>query len=191
MKCTKCKDLLDDYIRGWLDQQLTGEITDHLAICDSCAADYESHKSLLSVLESEPVLVIEKEELVDFVPGVWQKIEKQKRIPVTGWLFKLVPSLMVAAMLSFFILKPPVYNTPGVVENLDEDEIYSETGYNALLSMIFSDEESEVLDLIENELYANGYIFSDESYRQYFEGLDEEGYKLLENKLNELLDTAG
>jgi len=191
MKCAKCKDLLDDYIRGWLDQQLADEMADHLAVCSDCAAGYESHKSLLSVLGAEPELVIEKAELADFIPGIWEKIEKEDRIPVTGWLFKLVPALMIAVALSFFILKPPVGDTPDMVESLVEDEIYSEISYNALVDIMFSDIESEALELIENELYTNGYIFSDENYRQYFEGLDEEGFELLENKLNELLNTVG
>ena len=191
MKCTKCSDLLDDYIRGWLDQQLSGEMTDHLAVCSDCAAGYESYKSLFSVLGAEPELVIEKAELADFVPAVWQKIEKENRIPVTGWLFKLVPSLMIAGALSFFILKPPVGDIPDVVESLVEDEIYSEASYNMLVDIMFSDVEPEALELIENELYTDGYIFSDEGYKQYFEGLDEEGFELLENKLNELLNTVG
>ncbi len=191
MKCAKCRDLLDDYIRGWLDQQHAREMADHLAVCSDCAAGYESHKSLLSVLGAEPELVIEKAELADFVPGIWEKIEKENRIPLTGWLFKIVPALMIAGALSFFILKPPVDDIPDMVESLVEDEIYSEASYNTLVYIMFSDVEPEALELIENELYANGYIFSDEGYRQYFEELDEEAYKLLENKLNELLDTAG
>ncbi|MCD6161116.1 MAG: zf-HC2 domain-containing protein [candidate division Zixibacteria bacterium] len=190
MKCSKCRDLLDDYIRGWLDISRAKEIDNHLAVCRECAAEYESHKDLLSILESEPELVIESSELADFVPGIWQKIEKNRKIPLSGWLFKLVPSLATALLLSFFILKPPVDISINWGSYQEDTETYSDSDYFTLLGSLLSEKDVETLALFENELYFENQLYSN-NYLSYFELLSDEELELFENKLSKLFNDAG
>ena len=190
MRCSKCSDLLDDYIRGWLDISEVKEIDNHLSICSECAEEYKSHKDLLSILELEPELVIESNELTNFVPEIWQKIEKDKKIPLTEWLFRLIPTLAAALLLSLFILKPPSDIGFYWASYQDEEEVYSKSDYYTFLGSILSEKDIETLTFFENEMYFENQFYSD-NYSSYFDLLSDEELELFENKLSEMFNDAG
>ena len=89
-------------------------------------------------------------------------------------------------ILSLIILYPKVEITNQWSEEPTENEIYTENGYYALISMVFSDEEPEELNIIENELYSDDNIYFDGDYAQYLEGLSDEELDMVEKKLNKL-----
>ena len=191
MNCSKYRNFMDDYMRGLLDQSLCAQIEDHLTVCSSCNAEYESHKSLLAFLEKEPASTIEKDKLADFLPGVWEKIGKQSPRNIKNLIWKLAPTLVTAVILAFLILKPPVNVVPESGNNQYEESLYSESGYYNLISVIFEDEDLEMFDAIESELYSENYLYEDNYYWFNIEGLNDEEYNLLEEKLDELINAAG
>lgn len=191
MRCTQCQDLMDDYIRGFLDDNLNKKMANHMADCNDCTRELESLKSLILLLKREPEKAVFESKLADFLPGVWKKIEGQRKISLRNLIFKLVPALAVALILAFIIIKPSVDNIFYKAESLIEEDIYTEDNYFEFINVIFADEDPEVLDLIENELYTNSYVPSEDSYIKYLETLSDEDLKLFEEKLNKLLNTKG
>jgi hypothetical protein len=207
MKCTEFHDRLDDYIRGLLSPDMADQVSAHLDKCPACAEEYRSHKSLLTLLESEPEMRIDSNELADFLPGVWNKIENTRRKPSKGWLYKLVPALAAAALLAFIMLKPTI-ETPVQIADTGEQEItidtdyydelgykytdtdiYSESNYESLISLLFADYSSETLESIESELSYETSMFSDYGYS--LDNLSNETIELMDEKLNELYNHAG
>ena len=120
MRCVQCRDLIDDYIRGFLDDNLNKKMANHIADCNDCAREFESLKSLISLLEREPEMAVSESKLSDFLPGVWQKIEGQKKISLRNLIFKLVPAMAIALILAFIITKPSVDNVFHKAGNLVE-----------------------------------------------------------------------
>lgn len=191
MRCTQCQDLMDDYIRGSLTDSLNKKMADHIADCNYCTKEFESLKSLTSLLKQEPEMTVSEYELADFLPGVWQKIEGERKISLRNLIFKLVPALAVAMILAFIIIKPSVDITVYQAESLIEEEIYTESGYFAFINLIFANEDPVVLDLIESELYQGSYSLFRDNYDEYLENLSDEDLKHFEEELNILLITKG
>ena len=191
MNCSKYRNFMDDYMRGLLDQSLCAQIEDHLTVCSSCNVEYESHKSLLEFLEKEPASTIEKDELADFLPGVWEKIGKQSPRNFKNLIWKFAPTLVTAVILAFLILKPPVNVIPESGNNQYAESQYSESSYYSLISELLDDDDLEAFDAIESELYSENYLYDISYYWSDIEGLSDDEYNLLEEKLDELTNTAG
>lgn len=191
MRCARCRDLMDDYIRGFLDDSMNEEMAEHINKCSECTKEFESLKSLISLLKQEPEIAVSRGELDNFLPEVWQKIEGERRISLKGLIFKLVPALAVATVLAFIFIKPSVDVANYRAENLVEDDIYTENGYYTLIDLIFADEDPQVLNLIETELYQGSYSPIGDDYDEYLENLSDEDLKHFEEELNKLLITKG
>ncbi|OQX91839.1 MAG: hypothetical protein B6D58_06085 [candidate division Zixibacteria bacterium 4484_95] len=191
MRCSRCRDLMDDYIRGFLDDNLNEEMAGHIAKCNDCVKEFESLKGLISFLKQEPKTAVSRGELDDFLPGVWQKIESERRFSLQGLVFKLVPALIVATVLAFIFIKPSIDVANYRVESIVEKDIYTENSYYMLIDLIFADEDPELLNLIENELYQGFYSFFGNDYDEYIENLSDEDLERFEEKLNKLLITKG
>lgn len=206
MRCQEFKDYLDDYCRGKLDQQLAKEFELHFAGCKTCAAEYQEHASLLSLMAREPELEIDPAELADFLPGVWEKIEATNKLSLTGWLKRLVPAAAAAALLIMAIFQPAINTVSLNIADLDNsdigyslltsdyyyvdtDTIYTNDYYFDLLSSLFTDDDSETLDLAEEQLSSDVGLFSENTFD--LSTLSDESLENLDRKLSELLNTAG
>jgi hypothetical protein len=191
MNCSKCHENLDDYIRGFLDDTRAAAIAGHLAECDKCRAEYTAHRRLLNVLAEEPEPIIADNELVDFLPGVWNKIESTQKKWWQGWLIKLAPAAITALLISVLLLNPFVkidQDTGGIMTDTD---YYIEDTYYSLINFLFAEQDVDALDLIEKELYADGPMYFNGGYTSQLEEIGDEGLILFDEKLKQLMDNAG
>ena len=196
MRCVEFKDLLDDYCRGHLDESQSGRMAEHLSLCEICAADYREHQELLSLLEHEPKLNIAPGTLDNFLPEVWASIEKQNKVRIRGWLYKLVPPLATAALLFFLMFRPSINTSSVGTDDLaylyayvGQDSVATDSTYYSLLDDVFGDEDEETLELMESVLYSDNVLFSD-SYLD-LENLSDEGLDKVNEQINELINKAG
>jgi hypothetical protein len=198
MKCKQCLDLLDEYARGQLAEELNGEMASHIAICDSCTIEYDAHQSLLALFESEPVPVIGQDELADFLPGVWSKMEKSKT-KGRSWLYRGIPIFVTAAILAVLILRPttniktPIGLDSVALQNLSNvgDTAITESDYLGIVSSVFDAKQAEELDAIESELTTRSGFFVDGSVTDNISNLNSEDLQKLEAKLREISNNVG
>ncbi len=206
MRCPDFRDHLDDYCRGKLDQDMVISMDSHIASCDSCAAEYNEHYSLISLLAKEPDPAIDPYELADFLPGVWEKIESKQRIPLTGWLKRFASAAVAVILFGLVIIRPPIYRPAYTVAEYESsnleysllssdyiyptgDTVYTEDTYSDILSNFFSDDDSDALDVYDEQLNSGGGLFSENSID--ISTMSEESLEILDEKLQELLSNAG
>jgi hypothetical protein len=190
MSCSKYRDLFDDYARGWLEPSLIQEVDEHLTICDECSGEFESHSNLLSILELEPKLNIESDELRNFVPEVWSKIENRKMIAPKSWLFKFIPSMAMALFLMIFVIQPPSNITIYNYDYQSTTDTYSDSEYYSLIVNTLSEKDVEELSQYENEqLYKSQYY--NYNYSDYTDWLSDDELELFESKLNKIFKITG
>jgi len=208
MRCSDCREWLDDYARHLLSPAQAEKMAAHLAECPACTDDYESLKSLLVVLQAEPEQRIDQAELADFLPNVWEKIDNGVTKSYKGWLYKLVPSLAAAAILAFIIFKPAIQTMTDYQVNRGEitdysennyyssvnlsysdDEIYTESNYYAIIKQLLANNTTEILDTLESELDYEITMFSD--YQYTLDDLSDEALEYMNEKLNKLYNSEG
>ena len=207
MKCVVFRENLDDFCRGMLNREMAENMKSHLASCQLCAALHDEHASLLSLLAKEPETVIDPAELADFLPGVWDKIEADRKVTFKGWLRKFAPVAAAVMLFTLMIFRPGIETDGlsiselaydnyeyGLLDSdqylLSDDTSEVNQAYSDLLSGLFTDDDSETFELYENMLYGN-------NEGQFAAGVidlssfSEEGLEILDEKLEELLNTAG
>ncbi len=208
MRCSECRDRLDDYARNKLSPDQAEKIAAHLTECATCTDEYESLKSLLTLLESEPEQQIDQAELADFLPDVWEKIESGKVSPWKGWLYKFATPIAAAILLALVVFKPAIRtmtdyqastgDTTNYIESdyypaadlsYSDDEVYSESNYYAILSLLFADKSTELIDTLESELDYETIMYSD--YRYSLDDLNDEALNYMNEKLNKLYNNEG
>jgi hypothetical protein len=196
MRCSEFTEFLDDYCRGTLSTDQAKLMAAHVESCETCRADYKEHQELLTLLEKEPELEIDHNELADFLPEVWQKIEQGKPSTARKWLYRLVPSLIMSTLLIFLIFRPSINqnNTDtniesGIYSYIDQDSVYTDTTYYSLLGDVFGDNDTQTLELIEDELYTTGGLFADGNLGLEF--LSDESLDRVDEKLSELINKVG
>jgi len=208
MRCSECHEWLDDYARNLLSPVQTEKIAVHLAECSTCADEYESLKSLLAVLDSEPRKPIDQAELANFLPEVWDKINSGKVSQWKGWLYKFAAPLAAAAILALVVFKPAIQPVSNLAVNVGEtenyieadyysptalaytdDEVYTESNYSAMIKLLFADHTAETIDTLENELDYETAMFSDYGYS--LDDLSDETLELINEKLNKLYNNEG
>ena len=208
MRCSECRDRLDDYARNLLSPGQAGKMAAHLAECSTCTEEYDSLKSLLVFLRSEPEQRIDQAELADFLPDVWEKIEKGKASHWKGWLYKFVTPIAAAIILALVVFRPAIRTmtdyhlntgeTTNYVETdyyspanypYSDDEVYTESNYYAIIKQLFANNAAEILDTLENELNYETTMFSD--YGHSLDDLSDETLELMSEKLNKLYNNEG
>lgn len=200
MKCSKFHDLLDDYCRGHLDEDQGREMDMHVISCQSCVGDYQEYQEFLSLLAKEPEMAIDPAELAGFVPDVWQKIENERKGIIRNWAFKLAPSLAAAALLAFLVFRPAIDTTTQTslpagsadissYTLIEQEPEYTDSTYINLLGLVFGDENTETLQLYEDELSSYPGVFTGVSHD--LDDLSVENLKLIDKKLAEHYNKAG
>ena len=197
MKCAQCLDILDDYFRGLLPEDIQISITKHLAACPDCQAEYGSLKALLELLEKEPSINVTSDELADFLPHVWAKIEKAK--PKRRWFGRLVPSMATAAILAMLVFRPAIIShrvqisadNPSQLSDSSGYGLYTEDVYQNLLGSLFPAQDIVELEAIENELDLHPGVLVNESFESELSDLSNEGLEVFEKLLNEMSSIAG
>jgi len=205
MRCAEFRDYLDDFCRWFLYGDIARQMESHVASCDSCAEKYQEHQELLTLLDKEPEQKIDPSELADFLPGVWAKIETRKKHTFRIKVLSLAPIAATAVFLFWLVFRPAVntgyvnsdeylynYFNPLIAYDYmdtDKDLTYSDSTYYSLLADTFSDEDTQMLEILGDEFSDNPGFFMENSYG--LEDLSDENLDILNNKLNELTNTVG
>jgi hypothetical protein len=197
INCSQTREILDQYIRGLLSSEKSNSVIQHLNSCSECFDESESLAALMSVLERETTPAIGADELADFMPGIWSKIEPAT--PEKRWLGRLAPILASVAVLSVLVFRPSLnYLTVAEqssqseqIATVNESAQYNQSTYQGLLQSLFVDNNSEDLDKIENELDGNTGILVNGSFETELNYLSDEGLKAVDKKLGELRRNEG
>jgi hypothetical protein len=191
MKCSRFIDLFDDYLRHNLDKAAVEQMSRHADECVACAEELEAQRTLLAMLTSEVEPEIEADDMADFLPAVWEKLEKHRRAPWREWLFRFAPAAVAAVILAFVVLNPRNNVVETTAEQISEEDIYTESGYQMFIEALFGEDDNQKITELEDQLYTDSYSTYDASFDSQIESLDDTGLSLLEEKLDELFNTAG
>lgn len=183
--------MLDDFIRGKLSPADSAAVADHIKSCPDCAAETASQKALLAVLRFEPELRISGDDLADFLPGVWQKIDSRRRFSIRNRLLKFVPAVAAAVLISVVFLRPliDISNYQAATENNDSSSL--QASYHELLDSFLGSQDSEYVDAIAAEVFSPSYTLSSDDLDYYLRQIDDEDVKIIDEKLNKLIGKAG
>jgi predicted anti-sigma-YlaC factor YlaD len=201
MKCSQCAKLLDDYVRGKLTGETASEISEHIANCESCAKEYEVNQNLILFLKKEPESAIRENELADFLPGVWGKIETGKKRE-RSWIFRWAPIFATAAILAVLVfrsvsnvdnVKPRIGLDSAALQNLSNvgDTVVTENDYLGIARTIFADKPLAELNAIESELTGDDGIFVEGTIIDDISIMDDASLTKLEEKLRIINENAG
>jgi hypothetical protein len=199
MNCLNCKEYLDDYIRGFLSKGDHDLVASHLVSCPNCDEEYESLSALFAVLEKEPEPVINPRDLADFMPGIWNKIEPVKGKARNYWISRLVPIFSAAAIMTMLIFRPNVSSLKVADQSGNYTQVaavtdsiqYNQNTYQALLQTLFSNDNTEVLDIFENEIDVNAGVLVSGSIETELNYLTDEGLEVIDKKLSEMRGSEG
>ena len=191
MKCPAVRIMIDDFIRGKLSPADNAAVADHLKSCPDCAVELASHKALFEFLGSEPDPQISGDDLADFLPGVWQKIDSRRRFSIRKRLFKLVPAMAAAVLISVVFLRPliDISNYQAATENNDSSSL--QASYHELLDSFLGSQDSDYVDAIAAEVFSPSYTLSGDDLDYYLRQIDDEDVKIINEKLNKLIGKAG
>ena len=102
MNCTEVKESLEMYIAGDLTEPDSLDVAAHLATCESCAAEYDTMRTLIGEIR----------QLADaFVPVehfVAQRTSAQRRAPVWGWRLATAAATVVALLALSALTVPAI-----------------------------------------------------------------------------------
>ena len=198
MNCLKCKEYLDDYIRGYLTPEDSNHLRLHLESCSACNEEYESSKALLGLFGNEPSLEVVPGELANFMPEIWSKIEATKKRRFV-WAGRLIPIVSTVVVLAVMVFRPglqslqvadPKSGFEQVAAVYDSTQ-YNQSTYQGLLQSFFADDNAQTLEIAESELDAGvGVLFSG-SFENELEYLSDEGLEVINQKLSEMRGTEG
>jgi len=197
MKCAKCKELLDAYARSLLDSGDTEAVESHFKNCPECAAILDSLRDFLVVMDNEPEEIIPKDELADFLPEMWQKIESAKPRKTRHW--RLAPIIAGSIILAVLVLRPVTNIQLPKSENMTAqdtndvyyDNMYTEDAFQGLVKAMFSSSDFDEIEAIENELVSHKGMLTNDYIESDFDNLTDEGLQTFERKLEELRSKTG
>jgi hypothetical protein len=199
MICAECLEFLDDYIDGVLDEKARLEIENHLDACKECADEYQASIKLFAAFKDDPVANLSENELSDFLPGVWEKIDSGKK-PNQKWIFSWGPSLAAAAVLALLILKPVsnikwdtnLDNSQTDSVNYYSDTTFNENDYLGIVRTVFSGQKADELDAMESELSSHNIgVLVSGTISDDITSMGEEDLKKLDDKLREISKNSG
>lgn len=198
MNCPKCKEYLDDYIRGFLTPEDSDQVRLHIELCSACNEEYNSLKALLGVLEYEPALEVASGELANFMPEIWSKIETAKK-PRFSLVSRMIPIVSTVVILSVVMFRPSLQSFRIAETNEDYEQVaavydstqYNQSTYRGLLQSLFADDNAQVLEIAESELAAGTEILFTGSFINELDNFTDEGLEVINRKLSELRGTEG
>jgi hypothetical protein len=198
MNCPKCKEYLDDYIRGFLPPEESNQVRLHLELCSACNGEYESITALFGFLDKEPPLGVTSGELVNFMPEIWSKIETAKK-PRFSWVGRMIPIVSTVLILSVVVFRPNLQSFRIAEPNEDYEQVaavydsnqYNQSTYKGLLQSLFADDNVQVLEIAESELAVNTEILFTGSLINELDNFTDEGLEVINQKLSELRGTEG
>lgn len=198
MNCLKCKEYLDDYIRGFLTAEDSNQVKSHLELCAACNEEHESLRTLLGVFENEPPLEIATGELVNFMPEIWGKIEAAKK-PNFAWAGRLIPIVSTVAILAMLVFRPGLQSLQLAEQKNGFEQAavaydstqYNQTTYQGLLQSLFAEDNVQTLEMAESELDASAGVLFSGSFENELEYLSDEGLEVINRKLSEIRGTEG
>lgn len=198
MNCVQCRDYLDDYIRGFLTIEDSSQIKSHLEQCLACNEEYESLTALFGVLEKEPDLRVVPEELANFMPEIWSKLEATKK-PRFSWVGRLIPIVSTVAVLAVMVFRPSLQsfkvadqqNGYQQVAAIYDSSQYNQSTYQGLLQSLFAGDSAQVLEMAEGELNAGSGILLSGSFENELDNFTDEGLEVINQKLSEMRGTEG
>jgi len=191
MKCARIRLMIDDHIKNNLSPSDAAAVDHHIRSCPECAAELASHEALLSLLHTEPDSQLSREDLADFLPGVWQKIESRRRASIRQRVFKFVPAVAAALIFSMIFLRPSLNVTDHQAGISDVDSSSLLASYNELLVTFLGSEDSEYVEAVAAEVFAPSYTLSGDDLDYYLQQIGDEDLKLIDEKLDQLLGKAG
>ncbi len=198
MNCPKCKEHLDDYIRGFLNPEDSNQVRLHLELCSDCNEEYESINALFRFLDKEPTLEVSSGELANFMPEIWSKIETAKN-PRFSWVGRMIPIISTVVILAVLMFRPSLQSFRIAEPNGDYERVaavydstqYNQSTYKGLLRSLFADENAQVLEIAESELVAGTEMLFTGSFINELDNFTDEGLEVINRKLSELRGTEG
>jgi len=188
MNCAAFREHLDDFARGRTVEYISEALRTHLESCPECRTELADHAALLSLLETQADIEIKPTELDEFLPGVWNKIEKERGY--RAWSYRLVPAVALAVVLLVFVFRQfpdrgISREAGGTVENIESPEAYS-----SLIAAMFGNDIVQEIEIAEQELESHGWFFIG-GYEDMMISMGDEDLKKLESKLEELRENKG